>query len=91
MYDNPNAPAPVPPGDAKPMDGALPSAAVQKFQSCRWRRPPENGSTLDYCTHRDVQPMAGTTGFDPEAWCPECGFYKIRRTLRKRPSDDYSY
>jgi hypothetical protein len=24
--------------------------------------------------------MAGTTGFDPEAWCPDCAFYKLRRT-----------
>jgi hypothetical protein len=39
------------------------SEAVTKFKSCRWRRPPEDGP--ECCGHRDVLPMAGTTGFDP--------------------------
>jgi hypothetical protein len=38
-----------------------------------------------------VLPIAGTTGFDPEAWCPDCAFYKVRRTPRKRPVEDYRY
>jgi hypothetical protein len=29
--------------------------------------------------------MAGTAGFTPESWCLDCGFYKVRRTPRKRP------
>jgi hypothetical protein len=33
--------------------------------------------------------MAGTTSFDPEAWCPDCKFFKLRRTPKKR--DDYRY
>jgi hypothetical protein len=90
MYDNPDTPAPMPPGDT-PVEPPPGSAAIRKFQSCRWRRQPENGNTTEYCTHRDVQPMAGTTGFDPEAWCPDCGFYKVRRTPRKRPLDEYRY
>ncbi len=59
------------------------SAAVQRFQSCRWRRPAENGSP-ECCGHRDVLPMTGTNGFDAEAWCPECAYYKLRRTPKKR-------
>ena len=53
-----------------------------RFKSCRWRRPPEDGP--ECCGHRDVLPIAGTTGFDPEAWCPDCTFYKLRRTPKKR-------
>ena len=65
------------------------SAAVMKFKSCRWRRPPDEG--VECCGHRDVLPIAGTTGFDPEAWCPDCQFYKLRRTPKKRSPDDYRY
>ena len=65
------------------------SAAVAKFKSCRWRRPPEDGP--ECCGHRDVLPMAGATGFDPEAWCPDCSFYKLRRTPKKRSPDEYRY
>ena len=65
------------------------SVAVMRFKSCRWRRPPEDGP--ECCGHRDVLPMAGTTGFDPEAWCPDCTFYKLRRTPKKRSPDDYTY
>jgi hypothetical protein len=65
------------------------SAAVQRFKSCRWRRPPEDGP--ECCGHRDVLPMAGTTGFDPEAWCPDCQFYKLRRTPKKRDPNEYRY
>ena len=65
------------------------SAAVMKFKSCRWRRPPEDGA--ECCGHRDVLPIAGASGFDPEAWCPDCSFYKLRRTPKKRSPDDYRY
>ncbi len=76
------------PGTASPgMTAEAPvapaSAAVQRFQSCRWRRPAENG-TPECCGHRDVLPLTGTNGFDPEAWCPECQYYKLRRTPKKR-------
>jgi hypothetical protein len=64
------------------------SAAVIKFKSCRWRRPPEDGP--ECCGHRDVLPMAGTS-FNPEAWCPECTFFKLRRTPKKRNPDEYRY
>jgi len=65
------------------------SPAVVKFKSCRWRRPPEDGP--ECCGHRDVLPIAGTTGFDPQAWCPDCAFYKLRRTPKKRSPEDYRY
>ena len=60
------------------------SAAMMKFKSCRWKCDPEAG---EYCTHRDVLPFAGKEGFVPESWCPDCAFYKLRRTPKKR---DYS-
>jgi hypothetical protein len=65
------------------------SEAVMKFKSCRWRRPPEDGP--ECCGHRDVLPLAGTSGFDPAAWCPDCAFYKLRRTPKKRNPDEYRY
>ena len=71
----PPAPAPV-------------SAAVEKFKSCRWRAAPEDG---EFCTHRDVLPFAGKDGFVAESWCPDCAFYKLRRTPTKRERVDYTY
>lgn len=64
------------------------SAAVMRFKSCRWRRPPEDGP--ECCGHRDVLPMAGTS-FNPEAWCPDCAFFKLRRTPKKRDPSEYRY
>jgi hypothetical protein len=60
----------------------LVSEAVIKFRSCRWRRPPDEG--VECCGHRDVLPIAGTNSFDPDAWCPECTFFKLRRSPKKR-------
>jgi hypothetical protein len=84
--------APAPPPDApapSAVDVPAVSAAVARFKSCRWRRPPEDGP--ECCGHRDVLPLAGSTGFDPEAWCPDCTFYKLRRTPKKRSPEDYRY
>ena len=64
------------------------SAAVEKFKSCRWRATPDVG---EFCTHRDVLPFAGKVGFVAESWCPECAFYKLRRTPKKRERVDFSY
>jgi hypothetical protein len=67
------------------------SAALVRFNSCRWQQPAEEGNSA-FCTHREVKPYAGTTGFDADAWCPDCQYYKLRRAPKKRtPSDDYSY
>jgi hypothetical protein len=74
--------------EAKDLDTPM-SAAMAKFKSCRWRKPPDEG--VECCGHRDVLPIAGTTGFDPEAWCPDCAFYKLRRTPKKRSPDEYRY
>lgn len=92
MSDPGSSSSPATPGApaGDPMtDGPAVSAAVVRFKSCRWRRPPEDGP--ECCGHRDVLPMAGTTGFDPQAWCPDCTFYKLRRTPKKRSPDDYHY
>ena len=87
MFDDSSSPiAPPAPVETPPL-----SAAVQRYHSCRWRKKPEDGDPADHCSHRDVQPMAGTTGFDPEAWCPDCAFYKLRRTPKKRERMDFSY
>jgi hypothetical protein len=48
-------------------------------------------SATDFCAHREVKPYAGTAGFDAEAWCPECQYYKLRRSPKKRPVEDYTY
>jgi hypothetical protein len=75
----PQAPAAAP---------AIVSEATIKFRSCRWRADPEAG---EFCTHRDVLPFAGKEGFNAESWCPECEYYKLRRTPKKRERVDYSY
>jgi len=88
----PAEPTSVP--ESAPAPVAEASPAVQRFQSCRWRKAAENG-TPDHCTHRDVHPMTGTTGFDAEAWCGDCAHYKIKRTPRKPtprpPNNGYYY
>jgi hypothetical protein len=93
---NPSAPAAALPDPTAetPAETATPSVetdvspALQRFQSCRWRAAPEDG---DFCTHRDVLPFAGKEGFVADSWCPECAFYKLRRTPKKRDRMDYSY
>jgi len=83
-------PGPSSESPAVPQAPEQPSAspAVEKFRSCRWRAKPEAG---EFCTHRDVLPFAGKEGFKPESWCPECAFYKLRRTPKKRERSDYIY
>ena len=66
----------------------LSSPAVERFKSCRWRATPDQG---EFCTHRDVLPFAGKEGFSAESWCLECGFYKLRRTPKKRERSEYTY
>ena len=69
------------PEAAAPADAAVVPAAVLKFKSCRWRCDPDDG---EFCTHRDVLPFAGKNDFKADSWCPECAFYKLRRTPKKR-------
>jgi hypothetical protein len=67
------------------------SAAFIRFRSCRWHQPKENGNA-EFCTHREVKPYAGTAGFDADAWCPDCQYYKLRRSPKKKqPGDDFNY
>jgi hypothetical protein len=81
-------PSDPPTGDEQPAV----SPAAERFRSCRWRATPDAG---EFCTHRDVLPFAGKEGFNAESWCLECGFYKLRRTPKKRERDqersDYLY
>jgi hypothetical protein len=82
----PAAAAPAPVSSDNPQ-----SAAFVRFGSCRWQQPAEDGNAA-FCTHREVKPYAGTTGFDADAWCPDCQYYKLRRAPKKRePRDEYSY
>jgi hypothetical protein len=80
-------PSPVESPEPPPANPAQ-SPAVEKFKSCRWRATPDVG---EFCTHRDVLPFAGKEGFVPESWCPDCAFYKLRRTPKKRERLDFSY
>ena len=78
--------APEPEAPAEPQAPETPatapvSDAVIKFRSCRWRCDPDQG---EFCSHRDVLPFAGKEGFVADSWCPECAFYKLRRTPKKR-------
>jgi hypothetical protein len=75
------------PGPAAAPDAPLVAPAVMKFKSCRWRCAPEDG---EFCTHRDVLPFAGKNDFKADSWCPECAFYKLRRTPKKREWVDRS-
>ena len=76
-----DSPAASPAEAAPPAADALVAPAVMKFKSCRWRCDPDDG---EFCTHRDVLPFAGKNDFKPDSWCPECAFYKLRRTPKKR-------
>jgi hypothetical protein len=71
-----------------PAPSTADSPAVERFKSCRWRCAPEDGA---FCTHRDVLPFAGKEGFTADSWCPDCAFYKLRRTPKKRERLDFTY
>lgn len=69
------------------------SAAFVRFGSCRWQEPADKETgAVAFCTHREVKPYAGTQTFDPNAWCSDCQYYKLRRAPKKRErTEDYSY
>lgn len=91
---DPQTAAPAVPGDAAEPAPATsdnpPSTALVRFRSCRWMQPAEHGNA-EFCTHREVKPYAGMTGFDADAWCPDCQYYKLRRAPKKQAPEDYSY
>jgi hypothetical protein len=86
----PDSASPMSPGTAPATSDVPQSASLVRFRSCRWMQPAENGNT-EFCTHREVKPYAGTAGFDADAWCPECVYYKLRRAPKKRNPDEYNY
>ena len=96
MVDDTNPLTPSAPvqaqADPTPQAAPVPAApqafspAVQNFKACRWRCDPEAG---EFCTHRDVLPFAGKEGFVPDSWCPDCAYYKLRRTPKKRDYTQY--
>jgi len=85
--ENPAEPPAAEDTQPLPADATI-SPAVEKFKSCRWRATPDVG---EFCTHRDVLPFAGKEGFVADSWCPDCAFYKLRRTPKKRERLDFSY
>jgi hypothetical protein len=87
--DNPAEDAPTATGYTTP--AAPQSTGFVRFTSCRWQQPVEEGVPAAFCTHREVKPYAGTTGFDPDAWCIDCQYYKLRRAPKKRNPDEYRY
>ena len=84
--DNPFEPDPAPPQASLDTSAPGPSTspAVQKFLTCRWHKAAD-GTSAAYCTHRDVLSMAGTAGFNADAWCTDCPYFKVKRVTRKPP------
>ena len=68
-------------GPDHPWAQAGDDAPAGRFETCRWRTAP-GGDDAPYCSHRDVLPYAGTSGFSPQAWCPDCAHFKPRRASR---------
>ncbi|HZM59637.1 MAG TPA: hypothetical protein VFB85_07560 [Vicinamibacterales bacterium] len=92
---DPRGPATDDAGDPGAASSAASDAKAQsngfvRFTSCRWQQPPEDGREA-FCTHREVKPYAGTSGFDADAWCLDCQYYKLRRAPKKRSRDEYGY
>lgn len=82
-----NSPSDPPVNAAPGVEAPAPSQAQARFNSCRWQRAAD-GDTPACCGHRDVLPMAGTTGFSPESWCSDCSYYKVKRAPKARPTPD---
>ncbi len=59
--------------------------AIVRFRACRWHDESDAGA--EYCRHGEVLPYAGRNGFNPQAWCPDCSFYKARRRTRRRDAE----
>jgi hypothetical protein len=84
------SPGPTPEAPASPAEQeAEESVAYVRFRTCRWQQPVEEGFPVAFCTHREVKPYAGSASFDPNAWCADCQYFKLRRTPKKRTAADY--
>ena len=79
--------APPKPEEAKEGAAEAESPAVARFKACRWHEKQENDPS--YCANRDVLPFAGKNSFNPEAWCPDCKFYKVKRKVKKRTPNEW--
>lgn len=90
----PREPAPArtaePPTPTQTSAEPEPTPAETRFRKCRWSVQEDE---QEYCSNPDVLPYAGKGGFKPEAWCPDCALYKLRRKAQKRRpvDDDYPY
>ena len=86
-----NEDGPTPAADEQPVTepAAQEDPTLNRFKSCRWHATQEGAEA--YCSHRDVLPYAGMNGFVPEAWCHDCTFYKVRRTVKKKPDQQFDY
>lgn len=76
--------SPSDPPVAAPGGVVAQSPGQTRFGTCRWQRAAE-GDAPACCGHRDVLPMAGTTGFNPDSWCVDCEYYKVKRAPKARP------
>ncbi len=54
------------------------SVADLRFRGCRWAK---NGGEA-YCSNPHVLPFAGTHGFAVAAWCSDCAFYKVKKSIK---------
>lgn len=81
-----NSPSDPPDNAAPGVEVPAVSQGQARFVSCRWQRAAD-GDAPACCGHRDVLPMAGTTSFNPESWCADCGYYKVKRAPKARSAD----
>jgi hypothetical protein len=73
----------------EPAPVAETNPTLTRFKACRFHADDDG---TEYCANRDVLPYAGKLSFAPEAWCPDCALYKLRRTPKKRtPVEEDSY
>jgi hypothetical protein len=79
-----NSPSDPPVTAAAGVEAPALSQGQARFATCRWQRAAE-GDAPACCGHRDVLPMAGTTGFNPDSWCVDCEYYKVKRAPKARP------
>jgi len=63
--------------------------ATVRFKSCRWHATNERKAA--YCSHGDVLPYAGMNGFKAGAWCLDCTFFKVRRSVKRRDAKMFDY
>lgn len=83
MFDNASTPAASETEQAASPASKDPASA--RFEGCRWHDNVEGGA--EYCSHPDVLPYSGKNGFSAKAWCPDCKFYKKRRTVKRLDQD----